>query len=52
MDGRDTQFQWDKKAYKIVLENTMGRYRFGYLAVDERTMIKYSLEKIGHECAK
>jgi hypothetical protein len=52
MDGRDTQFSWDKVAYKIMLENTMGRYRFEYLAVDEKTTIKYSLQKIGRECAK
>jgi hypothetical protein len=52
MDGRDTQFSRDKVAYKIILENTMGRYRLRYLAVDERTVIKYSLEKLGHECAK
>jgi hypothetical protein len=39
-------------AYKIILENTMGRYRFGYLSVDERTTMKYGVDKIGRECAK
>jgi hypothetical protein len=52
MDGRDIQLSRDKVAYKIILENTMGRYRFGYLSEDERTTMKYSLEKFGRECAK